>query len=360
MMSRIAMRSTVSRAGGVGCLLFVALFWSSITLVFDGFFAWGAFWQVRATQYSTALGTVTHSEVETSDGEDGPTYRPKISYTYSVAGKQYAADRYRYGQFSSGDRSAFRVVASHPAGRQVEVHYNPDDPSDAVLLTGLEGSDIFGPMFMLPFNLVMVGLWIVVGHGAFRRVFQSPAGGAKVLEDGRCVRVRLSRWKPLCTGAAVAGGLAFILIFIIAFSAGFNPPVPVTLAAWGLILGGGLIAWFYQHAKLARGDWDLVVDEFRQSLTLPRTFGRQEEVVVPVDKIASIEIERAEKRDSEGGVSRSFIPTLVVASDDGSTRREKLVEWRNEVSAQGSDQASVCQTPTPLGGRGQEERPHPP
>jgi hypothetical protein len=327
--------SSLSRTGGTGCLLFVALFWSSLTLTFDGFFAWSAFWQLRATLYPTTVGQVTRSEVEVFEGEDGSTYRPKIHYTYAVAGVRYEGDRYRYGQFSSGDNSARRTVDAHPVGRQVEVRYHPSDPADAVLLCGLEGSDLFGPLFMLPFNVVMVVLWAAAGQGLVRRIFPSPAGGAKVREDGRCVRVRLSGWRPLAVGIATATAIAIVLVFVVAFTGGSNPPLPIVLGAWGLILAGGLAAWGFQYAKVVRGDWDLLIDEYRQSLTLPRTCGRREEVVVPAEKVTAIEIERAEKRNSEGRVTRSFIPTLLVTDGDGTIRREKLIDWSDEASAQG-------------------------
>jgi hypothetical protein len=54
-----------------------------------------------------------------------------------VNNKRYQGDRYRYGQMGTGDRSAHRIVASYPAGRQVEVDHAPNNPADAVLYAGL-------------------------------------------------------------------------------------------------------------------------------------------------------------------------------------------------------------------------------
>lgn len=332
--ARMAMRGG-GEAAGIGCLAVFALFWSGLTLAFDGFITKAAFQQIQALHYPTVRGTITSSKVEASEDSDGTTYRPAIQYTYSVGGKQYQGDRYRYGQMGSGDHSAQEIVARHRAGMQVEVHYAAGDPADAVLKAGLEGCDLFLMMFMLPFNLVMLGLWVAIAGGLRSRLFPPVAGGAKVVDDGRTLRVRLSPWRPFYLGVVVSGGLAFVLVFVFGFGFGFNAPVEVILVAWGLILGGGAIAWLYGWRKLARGDSDLVIDEFGGSVTLPRNFGRQEEVAVPAGKILGIEVERDEARDSDGDRRRSYVPTLIFTESDGSERREKLVQWYDERSAEG-------------------------
>jgi hypothetical protein len=200
---------------------------------------------------------------------------------------------------------------------------------------GLEGLDLFVMMFTLPFNLIMLGLWIAILGGVRYRLSRPVAGGAKVIDDGRHLRVRLSPLKPLLIGAAASGGVAFILVFVTGFGFGFNAPMVVMLAAWGLILGGGGIVYLQVNRKLARGDSDLLIDDFRSCVTLPRTFGRQQEVVVPSGKIVSIEVEHVEKRDSDGDTHYSYIPAVVFTDDDGSQRREKLIEWKDEESAEG-------------------------
>jgi hypothetical protein len=320
---------------GIGCLLFFAIFWSGLTLAFDFILVKAIFQQIQALNYSTAIGTITSSEVEANSDGEGTTYRPIIKYTYVVNNKRYEGDRYRYGQMGSGDHSAHRIVASYPVGKKVEVYHAPNNPADAVLHAGLEGADLFLMMFMLPFNLVMLGLWIAILSGMRYRMFRPVAGGAKVFDEGRCLRLRLSPMRPTYIGAAVCGGLAFALVFIVGFGFGFNPPLQAMFLAWGIILGGGIIAGFHAYRKLVKGDSDLVIDDFRGTVTLPRTFNRQEEVVVPSEKIISIEIEEVEKRDSEGGTQRSYVPTVVFTDENGSQRREKLIEWRDEASAKG-------------------------
>ena len=322
------------QVAGVGCLLFFVVFWSAITLTFDFLIAKASIHQIHALGYSTAIGTITSSEVEANDDGDGTTYRPVIKYFYVAGDQRYEGDRYRYGQMGTGDRSAHRIVESYPVGRQVEVHYAPHYPADAVLRVGLEGLDLFVMMFMLPFNLIMLGLWLAILGGVRYRLSRPVAGGAKVIDDGRHLRVRLSPQKPFLIGVAASGGVAFILVFVVGFAFGFNAPMVVMVAAWGLILGGGGIAWLQVHRRLARGDSDLLIDEFRSSLTLPRTFGRQGDVVVPSGRIVAIEVAHEEKPDSDGDTHYRYVPVVVFTDDDGPQRREKLIEWRDESSAE--------------------------
>ena len=124
---------------GIAGFVFFALFWSGMTLAFDGFIGWNGFRQFRSASYSITTGRITYSKVETIHGNKGNTYRPSLKYKYSVAGKDYQGDCYRYGQWSSGDGSARQIVAAHPVGKQVKVHYAPGNPADAVLKAGLQG-----------------------------------------------------------------------------------------------------------------------------------------------------------------------------------------------------------------------------
>jgi hypothetical protein len=315
---------------GVGCLLFFAILWSAFTLVFDYVIARAICQQIQALTYSTAIGTITSSEVEANDDGEGTTYRPDIKYTYEVGNQRYEGDRYRYGQINTGDYFAHQIVASFPVGSQVEVYHAPNDPADAVLQAGLEGGDFFDLMFILPFNLIMLMFWLMTLDSVRHRLFRPVAGGARVSDDGGRVRVRLSPWRPTYIGAAVSGGLAFILVFVVGFSLGHNPPVAPMIVAWGTILGGGGMAGLYVHRKLARGESDLLIDDLRGSVVLPRTCGRQEAVVVSSEKIVLLKVEQVEKSDSDG-----YIPTVVFTDDDGSQRQEKLIEWSDEHAAEG-------------------------
>ncbi len=197
------------------------------------------------------------------------------------------------------------------------------------------GCLLFFAMAMLPFNLIMLALWIMFGGGVLCRLFPSAAGGAKVWEDGRYVRVRLSLGNPLYVGAGAAGLAAFLGTFVIAFGFGNDPSLLAMLVVWAGILGGGALAGLAYAGKTAQGRSDLILDEFRRCITLPATLGRNEELVIPAERIVAIEVEKVEKRRARGSSTHSYAPTVVFNDDDGSARREGIVEWPFEARAEG-------------------------
>jgi hypothetical protein len=232
----------LSKPGTIGCLLFFAAVFSGFTLVFDAVIAWGVFRQVRALRHATTTGVMTQSGVEEVPHTDGPsTYRPKLRYTYSVAGKGYLGDRYRYGRWATSAGWAEQIVASHPVGSRVEIHYAPADPSDAVLRVGVEGMDLFLAMFLLPFNLVALAFCIALGRAFSHRPHPPLFGRAEFSRGGVAVPGWFSPWRPLYTGGVMAGVLALIGTFGIGFTFGGAPPLPVMVVTWGVILGGGTL-----------------------------------------------------------------------------------------------------------------------
>ncbi len=117
-------RPAKSRASLLTFLIVFSLIWSTLVLFADCYFVWSWYRQLVALGYSAASGEVTASKIVASHGSRGSvSYRPEIHYAYQVGGQNYAGDRYRYGQVSTNDGNAQRVVAAHPIGRSVTVYY---------------------------------------------------------------------------------------------------------------------------------------------------------------------------------------------------------------------------------------------
>ena len=113
----------------------------------------------------------------------------------------------------------------------------------------------------------------------------------RVERDGRTM-IRLRGYSPpmaiLATFAVavVIGGFAYPIAAMF-----FNPkPVPVVL-----IVGAGVvtvvlalhIAW-HRHKRIQTGCEDLIIDDTRRTLSLPRTFGRECETVLRFDQVTDI------------------------------------------------------------------------
>ena len=119
------MRGQVTRP-----LLFFGIFWSAMTLLFDCFMFVPALRQVNALRFGSTEGTILSSEVIHQEDTDGDTHGVAMRYTYTVAGREYEGDRYRYDTSTSSDSGwAYRAVAARPPGTKVTVYYNPQNPA---------------------------------------------------------------------------------------------------------------------------------------------------------------------------------------------------------------------------------------
>ena len=314
-----------------GCvLLFFGLFWSSITLGFDWFIACTFYQRIHAESFATTTGTVTHSEVIRSPGSKGRTnYRPKIHFTYTVLGRQFTSERFHHGEMSGGDAKwAEQVTEDFPKTKSVTVHYDPENPADAVLLTGLEGSELFLAIFLTPFNCVMLAMWLVPLTALQRKLWPRVAGVPVTQRFGH-THACLATVTPLAAALLALGGAAFATIFIVGFSAGFNPSVRVASLAWGGIFTVAVSAFILRWQRLSSGRDDLVLDLASRTLILPRTCGRREAVQLSYADVKSIAIERLAHRGQKGGTTYSHAPTLHLRDN----RTERLADWYDETKA---------------------------
>lgn len=83
-------------------------------------------------RWPTSAGTVTASALEQLP-DSKRRYRAAVRYSYRVGAKEYQSDRIFWGG-NEGRRSHMAsVVETYPAGCKVPVHYNPQNPAEAVI-----------------------------------------------------------------------------------------------------------------------------------------------------------------------------------------------------------------------------------
>jgi hypothetical protein len=96
-----------------------------------------------ASNWPVTEGTITSSQVVSwgSGGHDPIDYRPSITYQYHVGGKTYNGSQISSGATFYGGvnvdeyEQANAIVSNYPVGSMVQVHYNPNNPNNAVLET---------------------------------------------------------------------------------------------------------------------------------------------------------------------------------------------------------------------------------
>lgn len=93
--------------------------------------------QARASaRWPTVAGTITQSKLAVEFDEDGDeAYRADIRFAYRVGGREFEGSKVKWGWtavYAWRSRAA-AALAEYPIGKAVTVHYDPAQPTTAVL-----------------------------------------------------------------------------------------------------------------------------------------------------------------------------------------------------------------------------------
>lgn len=203
------------------------VFWTAGVVTFDGFIGWNIRRQLQAARFPTAPGVIQESKVTVQSSSEGDSYKAALKYAYWVDGVEFHGDRLRFGDMMSSQDHAEATVRSLVKGTELTVYYDPRDPSQAVLQTGLEGGDLFILMFLTPFNLIMLGGWAIIAQSV--RGAELPSG--------------------LTAAAGTLLGTSFASIFVVGFLTGFNPSLATMTVLWAVLItaslsAGAYVRWF--------------------------------------------------------------------------------------------------------------------
>lgn len=140
----------------------------------------------QSTDWPSVVGVITHTYIEEdesfdSDGDTTTTYSPVINYEYIVDDQVYTGDRIYYGLTMKYNRhqEAAKALQAYPTNSEVEIYYNPADPSEAVLDRQAEGTTLgimIGGGLVLLSAVSLVGL-IVKRRSLVAQVPEAPAQG---------------------------------------------------------------------------------------------------------------------------------------------------------------------------------------
>jgi len=193
---------------------------------------------------------IVSSEVAEHDGDDGRTYSVEITYRYTVGGRQYLSNRYKFMRgSSSGYRAKAQVVKRHPAGSRAFCYVNPADPTEAVFDRSWSGAMWFG---LIPVAFALVGGGLAYGMMKQWRSTGAPSGrsggatiravpGRAAGRQGPVVPVPIAEEGPVALVPAASRGLKVLgALFVAVF---WNGIVSVFLVQLFGGDGGGF-SWF--------------------------------------------------------------------------------------------------------------------
>ena len=110
--------------------------------------------------WPTVVGKVERSEAKYGAGLYGGYFFLALSYRYAVGGRDYEGDRVQFGSSRFARKEfADRLADKYPAGAEVTVRYDPNDPVTAVLDSSdkMVWDDAW-PMVILPMAPFLIAL----------------------------------------------------------------------------------------------------------------------------------------------------------------------------------------------------------
>jgi hypothetical protein len=136
----------------------IAFFFLILNVVFLGIIFFMRRRMAAVSQWPTTMGAVNASYLERrrSSNDSGSTNYPVVQYSYRVGGQTYQGMKIAPGP-EVGGTGAGKVVERYPAGAQVMVFYNPQNPSDAVLETKAPAQWIMW-LILIIFDVALCGV----------------------------------------------------------------------------------------------------------------------------------------------------------------------------------------------------------
>jgi len=132
-----------------------------------GFMGYGVYQLDQAsktTQWPAVRGEVLESKLRSQRSDNTDTWACYVTYAYDVEGRYYEGDRIAYGYNGTNNRRMHANLQKKLSrSPYVRVYYNPHDPRESTLATGIHRSAY------LP--IVFGGAWLAFCGGLFSLIF---------------------------------------------------------------------------------------------------------------------------------------------------------------------------------------------
>ena len=303
----------------VSIVLVLLVFWTALIGVADYFVFGTLLRQYRAKNFDLTRCEIVLSEVTPNAAfHSGVT----IEYAYTVNGKEYRGSRYRYDDEYSGSPGA-AVVQKFREWTQHTVYFDPANPADSVLATGVEGGDLMLVLFSVPVNVAVIMLWSWIASWLREKWRMPEAGGLRIWRQNGKIRVRLAGLSAPAAGFYALGIAAFAATFPLVALNGLAPSLQTMENTGAAVLLAAAAVFCWTALRNASGKYDLLIDERSNALTLPQTGGRRQCVTLPRGEIAGVCVQRRVSRLSSGSFY-SYLPALDRREAGTGLRREAL------------------------------------
>ncbi len=252
---------------GSGCIAPFMLVWltgwTAGTLAFDGIAVWGLAKQLSTLRFDEAAGVVTKSKVEVDHDSEGTSYRLDVEYSYEVDGVGFTNDRISYGMAWNGENEVERMAKRYAVDTRIAVYHDSADPQDSVLIRGISAMDLFLPLFLIPFNIVMIGVFSFTVGSRVRGWFCKRPVTIRIRQRDVIWHVKVYKFLPIGAAGIAALATSFVSVFVVGFGQMILPGWWLIIPAWCVVILATLYAYF-KCKPVVR----LAVDPFHGRLTV--------------------------------------------------------------------------------------------
>ena len=135
--------------------------WCTVSFVALFFIGGPVLTDIGTSDWNATDGVILESGVDSSsDGEGGTTYCLWVDYQYTYDNETFDGNIVSFSKQNTCNSWSEDADEDYPAGKEITVYVNPDNPYDAVLETGFSGVD-FAVCCILPFPLI--GIVLIIG-----------------------------------------------------------------------------------------------------------------------------------------------------------------------------------------------------
>jgi hypothetical protein len=117
--------------------------------------------RMRASQdWLQTVGTIRKADIVVRSDQESTGYAVSVEYEYTAGGARYTGKRIGFSRRQyARKRRAEAELARYPAGSGVVVYFDPQKPSDAVLVRNYPDSVLLIVSGIVLLAIVAAGLW---------------------------------------------------------------------------------------------------------------------------------------------------------------------------------------------------------
>ena len=152
---------------------------SLIVIILFPFAIWQAWKNIKMAEASPAWPTTEGKVTDSKRARVALRLQPRVTYSYAINGANFTSNRISFlGAFPKNEIE--NVLAKYPVDRSVTVHYQPENPVQAVLEPGSS------PLVVKPFRALIILFVVLILANAARiavAMFEQPKAKPNTYDD---------------------------------------------------------------------------------------------------------------------------------------------------------------------------------